>query len=188
MNCKHRKQIERGAGTPYASSADFCWLFAEKMNSFYCLAFLLTADHRKAEKCFVAGLDDCVQSDRIFQSWARRWAKRTIIENAIHALNPRSGIGAADAANHSSTLHAETDSEFSRVLALGDFERFVFVMSVLERHSDYECSILLDTSVQEIRDARSRAFQEISVSVSDAESASFVRLRREDGSVAVHMR
>ena len=184
MNCNHKKHIAKAA-SPYAGSEDFCRLFSQKMNSLYCLAFLLTADHQKAEQCFVAGLENSVQSNRVFLSWAHRWAKRTIIENAIDALKPRPG---ARAAIHSSTLHLEADSEFGRVLAVEDFERFVFVMSVLERHSDYECSILLDASVHDIREARTRAFQEIAVSVSDATAASFARLRREANPHGLPMR
>jgi len=48
------------------------------------------------------------------------------------------------------------------VLALGDFERFVFVLSVLERYSDQDCSILLSCSREEVRTARVRAILQIS--------------------------
>jgi hypothetical protein len=49
------------------------------------------------------------------------------------------------------------DARFAKVLALEDFERFVFVLSVLEGHSDRSCAILLGTSLQEIRETRIRA-------------------------------
>jgi hypothetical protein len=45
------------------------------------------------------------------------------------------------------------------VLVLGDFERFVFVLSVLERYTDRECSVLLKSSLQEIEETRRRAVQ-----------------------------
>jgi len=48
------------------------------------------------------------------------------------------------------------------VLALEDFERFVFVLSVLERYSDQDCSILLSCSREDVRAARIRALQQIS--------------------------
>lgn len=188
MNCKHRKQ-QKAEAKQYASSEDFCRLFSEHLNSLYCLAFLLTADQEKAEQCFVAGLQDSVQSNRVFQSWAHRWAKRTIIENAIHAVKPCPGVRVAGASIYSSPLQVEADSEFRRVLAMEDFERFVFVMSVLEQYSDHECSILLDTSVRDIHEARSRAFQEIADLAPDAQAALFVPPREKDDPIAaIHMR
>lgn len=42
-----------------------------------------------------------------------------------------------------------------------DFERFVFVMSVLEQYSDQECLLLLASSPREIREARARAFAQL---------------------------
>jgi hypothetical protein len=54
------------------------------------------------------------------------------------------------------------------------------VMTVLERYSDHECSLLLDCLVHDIREARSRALQQIGDSACVDQPASFVRLRRED--------
>jgi hypothetical protein len=42
---------------------------------------------------------------------------------------------------------------------LAPLERFVFVMSVLERYSDRECSLLLYCMVKDVIDARSRSLQ-----------------------------
>jgi len=47
------------------------------------------------------------------------------------------------------------------VLDLEDFERFVFVMSVLEHYSEHDCGLLLGCSVREVREARSRALKEL---------------------------
>ncbi len=47
------------------------------------------------------------------------------------------------------------------VLNLGDFERFVFVMSALEHYSEHDCALLLGCSVREVREARGRAFSEL---------------------------
>ena len=49
----------------------------------------------------------------------------------------------------------------SAVLGLGDFERFVFVISVLEHYSEHECALLLSCSSKEIREARARALKEL---------------------------
>ena len=53
------------------------------------------------------------------------------------------------------------DFELYRVLALENFERFVFVISVLERYSDQECALLLGCSIQDIRETRVRALEHI---------------------------
>jgi DNA-directed RNA polymerase specialized sigma24 family protein len=47
------------------------------------------------------------------------------------------------------------------VSGLGDFERFVFVMSVLEHYSEHDCALLLGCSVREIREGRAHAFREL---------------------------
>ena len=62
------------------------------MNGLYQLSFLLTGDHEKAEKCLVAGIEDCVKENRVFREWARSWAKRIIVENAIRELKPRPSL------------------------------------------------------------------------------------------------
>ena len=188
MNWNHKKPIAKSAASQHTSSEDFCRLFTEKMNSLYWLAFLLTADHEKAEQCFVAGLEDCVQAKWIFQSCAYAWAQSAIVRNAIHTLQPRpSATNAAPAPIHRSELHVAGDSEFRRLLALEDYERFVFVMSVLERYSDHECALLLDCPAHNIPEARSRAFQQIADSVYGAQLASFVCLRPGEGPMAVGM-
>jgi hypothetical protein len=46
------------------------------------------------------------------------------------------------------------------VLRLEDFERFVFIMSVQEHYSEHDCSLLLDCSAREIREAHTRALKE----------------------------
>src|ERR1700734_1321289 len=81
------KPIARPA--PYASSADFCRIFDEDMNDLYLLSFLLTADREKAEQCFVSGLEDAVEGNPVFKEWARSWARRVIIVNAVRVINPR---------------------------------------------------------------------------------------------------
>src|ERR1700719_5195475 len=80
------KQIAKLA--PYASKADFGQIFHEDMKELYLLSFLLTADRRKAEQCFVSGLEDAVEGNPVFKEWARSWARRAIIQNAVRAINP----------------------------------------------------------------------------------------------------
>src|SRR5271156_3469526 len=74
---------------PYASSEDFSQVFDEDMNSLYLLSYLLTADREKAEQCFVSGVEDAVEGNPVFKDWARSWARRMIIVNAVRAINPQ---------------------------------------------------------------------------------------------------
>jgi hypothetical protein len=56
---------------------------------------------------------------------------------------------------------AVEQAEIALVLALEPFERFVYVMSVLERYSDHDCSILLGCARLEVMATRIRAVQQI---------------------------
>ena len=53
------------------------------------------------------------------------------------------------------------NSEVRAILDLAPLERFVFVMSVLERYSDNDCSILLGCARREIAIIRARAMQQL---------------------------
>jgi hypothetical protein len=68
-------------------------------------------------------------------------------------------------ASHDRSIRIGTERpEISVVLALPAFERFVFVMSVLEGYSDYNCSLLLACTRAEVTAARNRALRDIGVS------------------------
>lgn len=54
---------------------------------------------------------------------------------------------------------ASQDPRFSAILALPDFERFVYVLSVLEGYTDQQCANLLGVSPQQIGKTRLRALQ-----------------------------
>jgi hypothetical protein len=96
----------------------------------------------------VAGVEDSVRSNRVFRESARSWAKRTIIQNAIRELKPELDISIAPAPDPPVVPPRDHGRHFqlNRVFALEDLERFLFVMSVLERYSDHECSLMLASS------------------------------------------
>ena len=162
----HTQGREKEANV-YASHEDFHTIFNEDLNELYQLSFLLTRDPAKAERCFVSGLEDCVSGNSVFREWARSWAKRTIVQNAIRELKPRpsqsnsllSGAMFSAVDQHSRGLggHFEIDA----VLLLADFDRFVFVMSVLEHYSEHDCALLLGCSARDIRERRTRALKEL---------------------------
>jgi DNA-directed RNA polymerase specialized sigma24 family protein len=153
----------------YAVSAEFQKVFKENMDGMYLLSFLLTTDHAKAEECFVSGLEDCAEGSHVFREWARSWAQRTMIRNAIRIVEPRRKDSTAEPRAGSGThcVFARTqhaDLAITSILALEDFERFVFVMSVLERYPDQDCSVLLDCSRQDVRETKARALQHVAES------------------------
>jgi hypothetical protein len=136
----------------------------------YLLSFLLTADLTKAEDCFVSGLEDSVKGSYVFRDWARLWARRTIIRNAVRMLAPRANPSAGtavpgDSANCGFERAREADAAIASILGLEKFERIVFVLSVLERYSDQDCSVLLGCSRQDVGEARIRALQHVAESV-----------------------
>lgn len=151
----------------YASAADFGDVFLSNMNRLYLLAYLLTADHEMAERCFVEAIDHCINGNSVFKEWTPSWARRAIIKNAIlmiaHELE-----GCGERLNKSPLLvvwRGERDHLLDHVAQLEPFERCVFVISVLERFSDYECSLLLRRTRMEIISGRRNAIKNLACSL-----------------------
>ena len=164
----HTKAITEEKTAAYATADELRKLFAEQMDNLHLLAFLLTADDEKAQQCIASAIVECGNGTPVFRQWARAWARRTIIKNAIRIVAPRpnhssetSGPQRSEVDFEAQTKH-ETDPAILRLLRLEDFERFVTVMSVFEEHSDNDCSVLLDCMDQDIRAARERALPIIS--------------------------
>jgi DNA-directed RNA polymerase specialized sigma24 family protein len=148
--------------TQYASRSDFCRVFYEETDSLYRLSFLLTADSEKAQQCFVSGLENSVNGNPVFKDWARSWARRAIIQNAVRMINPwPTEENAPSDSNADGRTLAKGQPEIAAVLDLAPFERIVFVMSVLEHYSEQECSVLLGCSRREVVAARIRGLRQI---------------------------
>jgi hypothetical protein len=159
---RSKKQTEERA-TEYASCKDFQRIFSEDMVGLHRLAFLLTADEAKAEQCFVAGLEDSIHGNPVFRQWARAWSKRAIIQNAIKTMSPvppKHGPVQGKATG-SSQNGSDPENVAATVAAWEPFERFVFVMAVLEGYSPRECSALLGCPMQDVIDAKSLALQRL---------------------------
>src|ERR1700751_4610697 len=132
----------------YATATDFCKIFAEEMHSLYLLSFLLTADKDKAEQCFIGGLGECLEGMGAFMEWARLWARRAIIRQAIQMIKPApedTDLSPLARVNKS-RLASPSNNLLAAIVSLSAFERFVFVMSILERLSDGDCLSLLRCS------------------------------------------
>jgi DNA-directed RNA polymerase specialized sigma24 family protein len=167
MTKETASQIREREADLYATHEDFHTIFNEGLKELYQLSFLLTRDPENAERCLVSGLEDCVSGNRVFREWARSWAKRRIIQNAMRELKPRpnqfssplSGAIFPDIGQLSNGPSGHF--ELHAVLRLEDFERFVFVMSALEHYSEHDCVLFLGCSVREFREARARTFKEL---------------------------
>jgi DNA-directed RNA polymerase specialized sigma24 family protein len=150
-----------------ATGEDVRETFSEDLNSLYQLSFLLTRDHEKAERCFVVGIEHLLRGNRAFNQWAHAWSKRIVVENAIREVKPRPGV----AHSYSSAIVFPYGGQLSTppgghfepeaILALEDFERFVFVLSVLDHYSEQDCALFLDCSVLKIRETRTRALEKL---------------------------
>jgi DNA-directed RNA polymerase specialized sigma24 family protein len=162
-----RAHIQVHETNVYASPGDFYTIFNEDLKELHQLSFLLTRDPAKTERCFVSGLEDCVSGNHVFREWARSWAKRTIVQNAIRELKPRLSQSSSplSRAKYSNMDQYARDLgghfEIDAVLRLADFDRFVFVMSVLEHYSEHDCALLLGCSAGDIREGRARALKEL---------------------------
>lgn len=147
-----------------AAAADFCRIFGKDMDRLHLLSLLLTADSQLAEECFVRGLEDALKSNRVFKEWAHAWARRMIIQSAIQMVQPTNAEEAGASADQIRKDGAATPAAVAAITALPAFERFVFVLSVLERYSDQDCSLLLGSTRAQVIAARSRALQHIAQS------------------------
>src|SRR5215472_875257 len=87
--CSHKQERSFSRATQHASAADFCRVFHQDMDVLYWLALTLTSDESKAERCFVAGLEECIGGNSVFKDWARSWARRVVIKNTIRLMSPR---------------------------------------------------------------------------------------------------
>jgi DNA-directed RNA polymerase specialized sigma24 family protein len=136
--------------------------FSEEMNSLYLLSLLLTVDHEKADRCFVAGIEECSAGLPAFRQWAHSWTRRIIIQAAIRMISPREHPGResdAIAVNGVVAEHWPRDVFLLAITQLPPLERFAFVMSTVERYSDQDCCVLLGCSRRELVDARTHALE-----------------------------
>jgi DNA-directed RNA polymerase specialized sigma24 family protein len=149
--------------TDYASPSDFCKVLEQDLKPLYLLAFLLTANHEKAEQCFVRTAEQALEERTVFKEWTRSWIKRCLIKNAIGMVRPAPAGSIEDREFRGSGQHlaASAENEIDAVTQLPALERCVFVMSILERYSDWECSVLLGCGTRNVANARVRALRRL---------------------------
>jgi DNA-directed RNA polymerase specialized sigma24 family protein len=163
-----RKEEQRTKALDYALPADFCGVFETHVDSLYTLSLLLTADHDKADECVIAGLEDCLQGNPVFREWVQSWARRMVIKNAIRMISP--ARLQPETATGNLGQFSDADTAVAAITSLQPFERFVYVLSVLEKYPDRECATLLDCTPGQVIEARTQALRQV-VSVGDRRAA-----------------
>ena len=150
--------------TEYATRYDFCKNLVDDLQPLYLLAFLLTGSHTEAERCFVATVEDACTVNDVFKGWESSWSKRRLIINAIRLVfsGPTYKSGKPDSW-YVSGVGSLKSSDLDALATLSPpFERFVFVMCVLERYSDRECALLLGRTQRDVVEARLLALWQVS--------------------------
>ena len=160
----NRTEISASSEKLYATREDFRKILDEDFDRLYQLSFLLTGDRQNAENCFVACVEACADENRVFSEWVRAWTIRAVVENAIRELTPRptrsNSFSQPDLRTRESTSptgYFDADT----LLGLADFDRFVFVLRVLEGFPENECALLLGSSRSQIREACTRAIKKL---------------------------
>ena len=154
-------KLRKQQPSPYATRADFCRVFEKEMNRLYLLSLLLTGDEAIAEQCFVGGLHIAQGGNPVFKEWAESWAARMIILNAIRMVRPRLTADTPELFGRVAERAATERAEMAEIVKLPVFERFVFVMSVLEDYSEHECALHLGCTRAEVSAARTRALEQM---------------------------
>jgi hypothetical protein len=166
MTARAHIRVPEDAASLSASHDEVWRISSEGLDGLFQLSLLLTGNLEWAKRCVIAGLDGATEHST-FGKWILSWAKHLIVEDAIRELNPRPrhthSPSSMTAFHYVGRLSSDPGRHFEleTILALEDFERFVFVMSVLERYSEHKCALLLECSVSEIREARTSALEKL---------------------------
>jgi DNA-directed RNA polymerase specialized sigma24 family protein len=146
----------------YATRDDFCNVLEHDMKPLYLLAFLLTGNHGQAEQCFASTVESAFEEKAVFKEWAQSWVKRSLIKNAIRMVFAQFPGREKHDPWSARQDQRSPKAKFDAVTKLAPLERFVFVMSILERYSTRDCSLLLSCGFKEVARAQTRAVRQLS--------------------------
>jgi hypothetical protein len=134
---------------------DFRETLTQELHSLYLLSLLLTADNDKADKCLVSAIGECGEGIGVFMEWAGSSARRVVLKQAIRMIRPApQHPDSLPFTSRDGSAASPVNNPFATIVALGAFERFVFVMSILEGQSEQDCAILLRCSRRDVMIAR----------------------------------
>jgi DNA-directed RNA polymerase specialized sigma24 family protein len=154
-----QKKCDRGE---YASKEEFVSVFECERVGLQRLALLLTANSEAAMRCLICAFRECIECSSVSRKWALSWIRRMVIRNAINlAMSPsrQSSVKTNVDADSASVAFSADDAlstmaTYKAILDLPEFERFVFVICVLERYSVHDCALLLGKSPRELNEVR----------------------------------
>jgi hypothetical protein len=111
MSCPEKPKIaDSRAGS--TNRPDLCKVLEQESKPLYLLAFLLTANHKTAEQCFAATVEQALNKPAVLKDWVHSSIKRSLIRNTIAVLSPPS------AAAKNGTLGAGDDKKQSETMRL----------------------------------------------------------------------
>jgi DNA-directed RNA polymerase specialized sigma24 family protein len=153
----------------YARKEEFVGVFDCERVGLQRLAILLTANSEAAKRCLSRAFQECIASTSVSKEWVVSWTRRMVIRNAISlVMGPggRSFVNTNDDADDGFVAFSPDDSlgviaASGSILDLPEFERFVFVICVLERYSIHDCALLLGKSRRDINEARQRVGNQV---------------------------
>ena len=153
----------------YAGRKDFVSLFERERVSLQRLALLLTLNPQSARRCLIGAFRDCIASSSVSKEWVPSWTRRMVIRNAISLVMSPGGqsfVNTNDDADNGLIAFSPDDSlgaiaGSASILDLPEFDRFVFVICVLERYSMHDCALLLGRSPRDISEARQRVGNQV---------------------------
>lgn len=142
------------------TAQDKCQFLVSNMEHYYSLVLLLTASEEDASHCFIAGLDSWSKAQMnlatVSVETAHAWIRRALVKCALRICDP--DLGRIPRESESNLRSDEIPADWSpgvvAITRLEPFERYVFVLSVLESYSDKECSDLLHCGLEEIVESR----------------------------------
>ena len=153
----------------YARKEEFVAVFDCERVGLQRLAILLTANSEAAKRCLSRAFQECIASTSVSKEWVVSWTRRMVIRNAISLVmgsGGRSFVNTNDDAGDGFVAFSPDDSlgviaASGSILDLPEFERFVFVICVLERYSIHDCALLLGKSRRDINEARQRVGNQV---------------------------
>ena len=153
----------------YAGKEEFVSLFERERVGLQRLALLLTANSEAAKQCLIRSFRECIASSSVSKEWILSWTRRMIIRNAISLVigpESQSFVNTNDDADNGVIAFFPDDplgaiAESESIFDLPEFDRFVFVICVLERCSIQDCALLLGRSPRDVNEARQRVGNQI---------------------------
>jgi len=157
------------------TAADSAELSLDELTRLYLLSFLLVADKASAESCFSDAMEDYLaSSDASVAFWARAEGRVAVIRHAVQMVRPipKLCFSWSGAGNPRPVISPE-HQPFAEITSLSVFERFVYVLCILEGYSDDDCAALLNCDPTGITACRDFVNRFAPVSDPDSEASGY---------------